>query len=576
MKRRHCQFVFEALIAVAVCIATISTAQRTTAAQQPNSPSPAPRPRPAATYRISGKVVDAHSGAALSRASVRIADVKERSESQTLTADDEGNFAFDSLPQGKYSLTAERHGYLEQSYEEHDQYSTAIAVGPGLTSEGLIFKLSAEGIISGTITDESGEPIRSAQVRLFQDEDTNGIRATRQRETVNTDDRGMYELSNLHPGAYFLVVTAHPWYSQRLHQFDSPNGNQNQNSTPSQNLDVAYPTTYYPGTTDQDAATPIPIKGGDRLEADISLTAQPAMRLRLNSPQGEPGRGVTVTLNQTIFGQVEGQPARVVFNSDGPIEVEGVLPGHYDVTVSHFVPGQGEGATKHFSADVTSGMTELTEDTGLDAIPVTGKVITMDGKLPPMSGISLRAANSRRPQYAPINEAGEFTIEVAPGTYEVVGNINGMHFISLKAAGAQLAGRMLTVKAGDVPKLDIVAGTGHGEVEGTAMLAGKPVGGVMVLLAPEDPKNNQILFRRDQSDSDGTFDLGNIFPGRYRLLAIQDGWELEWASPGGAPGLPRQKRAPRSKIRRPSEANNRSPVPLKDQDRVAHSSRPLS
>ena len=53
----------------------------------------------------------------------------------------------------------------------------------------------------------------------------------------------------------------------------------------------------------------------------------------------------------------------------------------------------------------------------------------------------------------------------------------------------------------------------------------------MVLLAPEDPKNNEILFRRDQSDSDGTFDLANVFPGRYRLLAIENGWELEWANP---------------------------------------------
>ncbi len=522
--QRYWQIAFRALLAATVCAATMS------AAQQGNSQS-ASRPRPVATYRISGKVIDAHSGAALGRASVRIADVKERSEARTITADDDGGFAFDGLPQGKYSLSAVRQGYIEQSYEEHDQYSTAIAVGPGLTSEGLIFKLSAEGIISGTVTDEAGEPVRNAQVRLFQDEDTDGVRATRQRETVVTDDRGAYELSNLHPGAYFLVVTAHPWYSQRTFQFQRPGPGQDQGNTQSQNLDVAYPTTYYPDVTDQDAATPIPIKGGDRLEADISLTAQPAMRLRLSTPQGDLGRGVSVTLNQSIFGQVEGQPARVIFNSDGPIEVEGVLPGHYDVTVSHFVPGQGEGATRHFSADVTSGMTELSDDTGLDAIPVTGKVVSMDGKLPAMSGISLRAPNSRRPQYAPLNEAGEFTLEIAPGTYEVLGNINGMHFISLKAAGAQLAGRMLSVKTGDAPKLEIVAGTGHGEVEGTALLDGKPVGGVMVLLAPEDAKNNQILFRRDQSDSDGTFDLENVFPGRYRLLAIQDGWELEWASP---------------------------------------------
>ncbi len=214
-------------------------------AQQAAPRQPQPRAATAATYRISGKVVDAHSGAALGRASVRIAEVKERSESNTLTTGEDGSFSFDGLPQGKYSLSAVRHGYIEQSYEEHDQYSTAIAVGPGLTSEGLIFKLSAEGIISGTITDEAGEPVRNAQVRLFQDEDTNGLRATRQRETVNTDDRGVYELSNLRPGAYFLVVTAHPWYSQRLRQQQA--SAQGTDESQSQNLDVAYPTTYYPG-----------------------------------------------------------------------------------------------------------------------------------------------------------------------------------------------------------------------------------------------------------------------------------------------------------------------------------------
>jgi hypothetical protein len=114
----------------------------------------------------------------------------------------------------------------------------------------------------------------------------------------------------------------------------------------------------------------------------------------------------------------------------------------------------------------------------------------------------------------------------------VVGGISGMYIANVKAQGASaLAGRMLTVKSGDSPKLEIVAGAGHGEIDGTALRAGKPVSGVMVLLAPEDPKNNEILFRRDQSDSDGTFTVQNIVPGRYRLLAIEKGWELEWANP---------------------------------------------
>jgi hypothetical protein len=49
----------------------------------------------------------------------------------------------------------------------------------------------------------------------------------------------------------------------------------------------------------------------------------------------------------------------------------------------------------------------------------------------------------------------------------------------------------------------------------------------MVLLVPDE---NLIFLRRDQSDSDGTFTLGNIVPGRYHLLAVERGWELEWAN----------------------------------------------
>ena len=222
---------------------------------------------------------------------------------------------------------------------------------------------------------------------------------------------------------------------------------QDQDNTQSQNLDVAYPTTFYPGVTDQDAATPIPIKGGDRLEADITLAAQPAMRLRLSAAPGDMGRGVSVALNQTIFGQVEAQPARVVFNSNGPVEVEGVLPGHYDVTISHFVPGQGEGATKHFSSRRRLRHDRAFRGQRSRCHHRHRQSSSMAGKLPGTAGISLRTPNSRRQQYAPLNEAGEFTVEVSPGTYEVVGNINGMHIVSLKATGGQLAGRMLTVKS---------------------------------------------------------------------------------------------------------------------------------
>jgi hypothetical protein len=46
---------------------------------------------------------------------------------------------------------------------------------------------------------------------------------------------------------------------------------------------------------------------------------------------------------------------------------------------------------------------------------------------------------------------------------------------------------------------------------------------------PQDPENNLPLFRRDQSDSDGSFTLSPVLPGRYTLLALENGWELHWS-----------------------------------------------
>jgi hypothetical protein len=58
-----------------------------------------------------------------------------------------------------------------------------------------------------------------------------------------------------------------------------------------------------------------------------------------------------------------------------------------------------------------------------------------------------------------------------------------------------------------------------------------PVSGAMVVLVPRDITDNVSLFRRDQSDSDGTFTLPDIVPGLYTAIAIQNRWDIEWAQP---------------------------------------------
>ena len=53
----------------------------------------------------------------------------------------------------------------------------------------------------------------------------------------------------------------------------------------------------------------------------------------------------------------------------------------------------------------------------------------------------------------------------------------------------------------------------------------------MVVLVPRNISAFLGLIRRDQSDSDGSFALRDVVPGQYTVVAIQDGWTLDWAQP---------------------------------------------
>ena len=260
----------------------------------------------------------------------------------------------------------------------------------------------------------------------------------------------------------------------------------------------------------------------------MTLNAQHAMRLQLPVARSGDG-GFGISMAQNVFGQLEPMPTSMEQNNDGGIEISGVLPGQYEVTVTRSA-GHSPPESTHFTADIADGATQIVADSGGGEATVSGKVTSLDSKIR-FASISLVALHPQRNYFAPLNDAGEFTLQVPPGEYQVVGQIPQMYLASVTSPDTPVKGRMVQVKAGSAAKLDIVAGNGYGQVEGVVDRSGRPASGVMVLLAPEDAKDNQILFRRDQSDSDGSFLLFNIIPGRYRLLAIEEGWELDWADP---------------------------------------------
>src|SRR5215831_19206272 len=265
---------------------------------------------PPVTYRIAGIVVDSVTGQPLDGAEVTIAPVAALDDAQTFLSSTGGRFSFTNLALGKYRLMASRRGYATQALLEHEGYSTAIAVGPGLDSEHIRFPLAPSSVITGAVTDDWGDSVRNAKVLLFQQSMFDGSRTLRNINQTMTDDLGRYRFVHLLPGTYAVAVYARPWYTQSPMQYvSSISGKPEENTLyslavvegpgqfPPANedplFDVVYPVTFFPGVTTLAEAGRLALAPGATETADFQLRAVPSVHLRVRVPVGPP---TTVTL----------------------------------------------------------------------------------------------------------------------------------------------------------------------------------------------------------------------------------------------------------------------------------------
>ena len=481
------------------------------------------------SWSISGTVVSATTGAPLDRAEVTLGTTGTNGTdlAATVTGDD-GAFRFDGLAAGKYALQASRRGYITGSYEDHGGYFTAIVTGPGLDSQGLRFELMPYGVIDGTVMDDNGGPIAGARVSLFRQDDFTGEGKIIGSGEETTDDSGSYEFTDLRPDTYYLDVSATPWYAFRAR---TGSGNQQGDDGQTQSpLDVAYPLTFYPNASDSGSATPITINAGDHVQANFSLHAVPAIHIQLRVPiNGEARRGMeTPMVAEDAFGseQATGVAMPMLRRGDNSMTFDfgALAPGHYLIQ---------QGAQSPTTLDAASSRTLDTP--GLSGgVDISGQFAMASGTpLPDRLWVWLRPIPDRRqPGGGRIGRDGMFTLHsVAPGTYEVMadgGQTGALVVAQMAASGAEVRGSRITVGS-DPVLLAATLAKGSTTISGFAKCDGKGVGGTMIVLVPHDPDASTELFRRDQSDSDGSFTLRDVVPGSYTLVAIENGWTLEWA-----------------------------------------------
>ena len=494
----------------------------------------------------------------------------------TVDADDNGHFSMSLPSPGAWTLTASARGYASSSYEEHRQYSSAIVLTADAPTYDLMFRQSPEASVTGIVLDEAGEPVRNAQVTLHAvsapSPDGSGSQVGGVRGFTQTDDRGVYEFSNLRPEESFrIAVQARPWYAASAQPGRGVvNGNAitDASSGLDPSLDVTYPLLWFPGIDDAAQAETITVRAGETYQADFRLTPIPSIHLRIITPVSMDASGRAVPafpIFERVIpgggGGLGGLMPVVATPKGGQMEVSGLSPGTYQVRLQ-----SPNGQPRSAVVEVTSGSVRTLDMSTSSSTTTSNVYVLFDGISDDGPGNSVQVALTdtetgqqffptngppngfsgggpaggprRRPGGGPSTDrAAERRgriIEVPPGRYEITlySGRSNTYLTTITAQAADVHGRYVTVRAGD-STLTLHLATGLATLSGNVSMHGRPTVGSTVLLVPAslgDPGSFATI-GQDQSNTDGSFEINGIAPGQYILVAIDHGWEINWSDP---------------------------------------------
>lgn len=456
--------------------------------------------------------------------------------------DANGRFALAVPSAGSWQVYGYARGFRRQGFARHENFLAGVVLTAAAPTYDLRFTLEPDSTISGTVLDEAGEAVRNARVALLVADASDGAGAM--RGSTITDDRGHYEFAELAPGEYNVEVQAQPWYAASGRALLGGGGGGGGTSGSDPVLDVVYAPVYFPGGTERSAAEVLSVRHGEAREADFHLTPIPATHLRIPLPGGggDPARG-------QIFPQIErvtneGNPfvsTSMQTDALGGIDVGGLSPGLYKVTLrgqagqqtpSFVQVGAGAGRTVDLSAamPVCELAVHFEGAANPERVEVMLREVDTGATFRSYAGGGLQRRQGARGGEPP---PAERTLEVPPGRYGVTLSGNpDVYLAGIVAKGQETSGRVVTVSEGS-SLLTLKLGQGRASVRGIATRDGKPLLGAMVMLVPTTFGQAESIpvLRRDETNTDGSFLMDEVIPGDYILLAIDNGWGVNWHDP---------------------------------------------
>jgi len=441
-------------------------------------------------------------------------------------------------------LMARRPGFLE------DYAHGSVSAAPG---KETTIKLVPEALIVGHVVLPSSEPSDQIQVELYRRTVQDGRARWVMQNQVRSKASGEFRFAELPAGSYKLLTRE---LLDRDPLTTYPGGQL-----------FGYPPVYFAAASDFVSAQSIQLAAGKTFQADIVLVKRPYYTVRIAVTNSQP------TLGMQVVVAPEGHWGPGYSLGAGQTSISGLLPdGTYVVEAGGFGPNSStgllsfavkaapaEGAVMALTPNASIPVSVKEEFAGPESGGATAAIIEgtpikhlgfhpsgprkyLNIRLEPVDDFGLRSLSSLRP---PTSEEDESLVidNVIPGSYWVKIDSSRGFPSSVTAGGVDLLHEPLVVSGGSSPPIEITMRDDWAQVDGIVDGVASPfeqssnplaqigipfpAGGAHAYFVPLSEGSGE--FRDAWVDGDGKFNLEQIPPGAYRVLAFdREQPELEY------------------------------------------------
>jgi uncharacterized GH25 family protein len=517
-------------------------------AQTPAQPDPDKK-----KIRLEGSVLSV-TGEAVRKATVRLQGNGPVQSGQLLpttyteSTDNAGKFVFEDVAEGRYTLSAEKAGFVTQRYGARTTASSGTVLnlvsGVGLTD--LNIKMTPQGVVSGKVTDLDGDPVNGARVNVMRYTYPRGRKQLQQTAAGSTNDQGEFRIANLAPGKYYLSVTS-----------NQPAAINTQGKAATE----SNVTTYYPNVMEPTGAAPLDVTAGAELRGiDIRMRRAKVYSLRGKAVDLVTGAApanalVTFTAKNTGDSPLIGLTSLNQVKPDGSFEFRNLLPGTYVLQTVNNISLNGSqvgGYAGRAEFTITDSNVEGAV-LALGPVPEINGTVKLEGgdlqtlMKPPgsaNSGNASPAAIIAGPRFilsfvevdgvatiggtsAQVKDDGTFKVTgLGPNKYAI--NFNnlpqGAYVKTVRYGGQDVTHSLLDMSTAGGGTIEITLSDKAADVNGSVHNdKGEALPGVQVTLWPKvfDPGNTSAI-KQANTDQNGGFKFTSLRPGEYFVAAWEE------------------------------------------------------